>query len=139
MDLKARIQQLASQFAYSVLDVIRQTSLDELLGERGMPKPPLARGAGVPLPAPRAAAGRAPRGGRAPSARLARRSPEDIAKTVSSITSLLKKHKGGLRAEQIRDALGLSPKEMPRPLAEGVSSRAFKKRGQKRATTYFVA
>ena len=131
MDLRTKIHQLASQFAVSVLAVIRQTSLDELLGEKGVADLALARGRGV---------ARAPRTKATASgtARLQRRSAEEIAKTVSAIVALLKKNKGGLRAEQIKDALGLSAKEMPRPLAEGVAARAFKKKGQRRATTYFL-
>ena len=134
MDLRAKIQQLATHFATSVLEVIRQTSLEELLGERGLP------GAGAVSRARGfdPAAGKASRPSRS-TGRLPRRSADDIAKTVSQIAALLKKHKGGLRAEQIRAALGLQPKEMPRPLSEGVKARAFKKKGQKRATTYFVA
>jgi hypothetical protein len=133
MDLRAKIQQLATHFASSVLEVIRQTSLEELLGERGLPPAGAVAGARALAAGPKAA--RAAKS----SARLARRSPADIAATVASIVSLLKKHKGGLRAEQIREQLGLEAKELPRPLAEGVKGRAFKKKGQKRATTYFIA
>jgi len=55
------------------------------------------------------------------------------------VTSLVKKHKEGLRAEQIREELGLQAKELPRVLKEGLSSRKLKSKGQKRATTYFAA
>jgi hypothetical protein len=51
----------------------------------------------------------------------------------------VKKHKSGLRAEQIRAQLGMQAKEMPRVLAEGLSKRKLKRRGQKRATTYTSA
>jgi hypothetical protein len=51
----------------------------------------------------------------------------------------VKKHKAGLRAEQIRAQLGMQAKEMPRVLAEGLSKRKLKRRGQKRATTYTAA
>jgi hypothetical protein len=51
----------------------------------------------------------------------------------------VKKHKEGLRAEQIREELGLQAKELPRVLKEGLSSRKLKSKGQKRATTYFAS
>ena len=42
----------------------------------------------------------------------------------------------GLRAEQIRELLGLQAKELPRPLADGLKSGVLSKSGQKRATVY---
>jgi hypothetical protein len=54
------------------------------------------------------------------------------------MVSLLKKHKDGLRAEEIRANLGMEPKEMPRILKEGVSTKKLSSKGQKRATTYFA-
>ncbi|WP_394847349.1 hypothetical protein LZC95_07775 [Pendulispora brunnea] len=52
--------------------------------------------------------------------------------------NLLKAHAAGLRAEQIRAALGLEAKELPRPLKELLRSKKVKTKGQKRATTYFA-
>lgn len=67
--------------------------------------------------------------------RLARRSPEDIANAVALVAKVLRK--GNLRAEDIRVATGLSTKEMPRVLKQGVADGAFKiTGGQKRSTTY---
>jgi hypothetical protein len=43
-----------------------------------------------------------------------------------------------MRAEEIRSSLNVEAKELPRPLAEGLSNGSLKKSGQKRATTYFV-
>jgi hypothetical protein len=50
----------------------------------------------------------------------------------------VKKHRGGLRAEQIRAELGMLPKEMPRVLKDGLAARKLTSKGQKRATTYFA-
>ena len=44
-----------------------------------------------------------------------------------------------MRAEQIRSELGMEAKEMPRILSEGLATRRLRKRGQKRATTYYAA
>jgi hypothetical protein len=57
---------------------------------------------------------------------------------IEQIVSLLKSNPGGLRAEQIREELGLQAKELPRPLKEALDSGRLGKSGQKRATTYFV-
>jgi hypothetical protein len=57
---------------------------------------------------------------------------------VDSIVELLGKHAEGLRAEQIREALGCQAKELPRPLTDALTAGRIKKSGQKRATTYFA-
>lgn len=87
--------------------------------------------------APKAVA--APKAKKTATGRLARRSIEDIGSVVESIVALLQSHPDGLRAEQIRGALGLEAKELPRPLADGVAAGTLTKTGQKRATTYFLA
>ena len=58
---------------------------------------------------------------------------------IDNIVSLLQTRPEGLRAEQIREALAVQAKELPRPLADGLAAGRIKKAGQKRATTYFVA
>jgi len=68
--------------------------------------------------------------------RLARRSPDDNGDALDRVVALLEGTRGGLRAEQIRAALEMDPKEMPRVLAEGVAKKVLKKKGQTRATTY---
>lgn len=107
-------------------------------------------------PSERAAArgmgGRAARGGesempgrrtrrarRGPTGRLKRRSGEDIKKALSQIVSLVGQHPKGMRAEEIRSELGMEAREMPRILGEGLASRKLKKRGHKRATTYYAS
>jgi hypothetical protein len=136
--LRATISQLANQFASGVLEAIRGASLAEILAESG------ERGAGGGTGArrgrPPAASGGAT-GGRPAKrtrGRLERRSAKDIAGVVRQIVDLLGAHPEGLRAEQIRRELGLQAKELPRPIAEALSSRKIAKQGQKRATTYFA-
>ena len=73
------------------------------------------------------------------SGRLARRSIEDITKALDQVVALVKGKKDGLRAEQIRAALKMQSKEMPRVLKEGLDKKKLKAKGQKRATTYFAA
>jgi hypothetical protein len=68
--------------------------------------------------------------------RLPRRSPAQIAKALAQVVALVKTKKAGLRSEQIRAALHMQPKEMPRVLKEGLTKKVLKSKGQKRSTTY---
>jgi hypothetical protein len=127
--LRSRLASLAESFASAVLDAVRSTPLEGLLFETGG-RPSSGR------PQTPAAPKRMPRSTRG---RLKRRSATDIAKALGEIVALVKGHKDGLRAEQIRAQLHMQPKEMPRVLAEGLAKKKLKKKGQKRATTYFAA
>ena len=127
-DLRRSIQALAYAFAAGVLDAIRSSSLEDILGEttaakRGRGRPPGARGPGRPPGSS--------------SKRLARRSAKDIASVTESIVALVKKYPKGLRAEQIRAELGIEKRAWARPLEEALGSRKLTKKGAKRATTYF--
>ena len=125
--LHAQLQHLAASFADSVLAAIRAASLEELLAESG------ARG-----PVRGLAKTGTDGAKKATPGRLARRSPEQIAKTIERVVALVKKHKDGMRAEQIRVELGLQAKEMPRVLKDGLAAKKLTAKGQKRATTYFA-
>jgi hypothetical protein len=132
MPLRSNLSALVSSFANDVLDAIRGASLQELLAESGGGA---RRGPGRP---PRSKA-TPPTSARArKSGRLARRSAEDIAKALERVVALVKTKKDGLRAEQIRTALKMQAKEMPRILGEGLAKKKLKAKGQKRATTYFA-
>ena len=121
--LRTTIQSLADNFAAAIIDALRSASLEELLAETQ----------------------RRPRGRQAvasrctPSGRLARRSPEDVAKTLGTVIALVKGKKAGMRAEEIRNALKLDRREVPRVLKAGLSSKTLRSKGQKRATVYTVA
>jgi hypothetical protein len=136
--LRSSLDSLASNFASAVLAAIRGASLDELVaGSGGAPRrgPGRPRGSSTTKSAPTASRASAPtpkvRGGR-----LARRSPADIAKTLGQIVALVKTKKTGLRSEEIRKALKLDVREVPRVLKEGLSKKKLKSKGQKRATVY---
>jgi hypothetical protein len=134
--LRSNLHDLASAFASSVLDALKGASIEELLGETGAAP---RRGPGRPksVPVPMAAPSNGAKPARAArSGRLPRRSPEEIAKALDGIVALVKKHKEGLRAEQIRATLSMEAKEMPRVLKEGLTTKKLRAKGQKRATTY---
>ncbi len=150
MTLRVQLDRLASTFAQSVFQAIRALSLEELIAETG----PL-RGMKVETPRAGAKSGRRSgtsrpertaltrthaRGGRrGASGRLKRRSSDDIEKALGAVVELVEKRPRGLRAEQIRSELGMQAKEMPRVLGEGLATRRLRKRGRKRATTYYAA
>jgi hypothetical protein len=65
-------------------------------------------------------------------ARLPRRSAEEIAGLLGKIVLLVKTHKDGMRAEEIRKRLGMQTKEMPRILKEGIATKKLTSKGRKR-------
>jgi len=135
--LKSTIEDLATEFAMSIIGALRSASIDELTAVSGTGgatarrpgRPPAAEGGG-------ASALRAGRRGRL--GRLPRRSASDIGKLVESIVSLLQTHPEGLRSEQIRAELNLRKNELPRPLSDGLTAGLLTKKGEKRATTYYA-
>jgi hypothetical protein len=130
--LRASLQQLAQSFAEQVMETIRGANLAELLeAERGGGR--AGRG-GTTAGNPKVAVARPGK-----PARLPRRSAEEIDAALQKIVLLVKTHKTGMRAEEIRAAFGMQAKEMPRVLKQGVAARKLKTKGRKRATTYFAA
>jgi hypothetical protein len=125
--LRSALDALASSFADGVLQAIRSASIEDLQAESGG-RPRRGGGTTAGNPGPRARATK--------SGRLARRSEAEILKAVEQVLALVKKNKAGLRAEQIKTALGLQAKEMPRILKTAVAGKKLKKKGQKRATVY---
>jgi hypothetical protein len=137
MNLKEALHTLAGEFAESILAALRGASLDELLSESGVSTVTAA-----PVRASRAEAapvkrGRPAKAGGAKTGRLARRSLEQIQESAAAVAALLKSHKEGLRAEDIRKALELDRREVPRILQQGLADKLFRVlSGAKRSTTY---
>jgi hypothetical protein len=127
--LQSQLHDMASSFVEAVLQAVRSVPLQEL--QRSASTNARNETVGAPVGAPN----RRSRSSR----RLARRSSEDIEKQLARVVTLVKAQKAGLRAEQIRAKLGMQSKEMPRVLKEGLTNKALKSKGQRRATTYFAA
>jgi hypothetical protein len=119
--LRSALDALAHNFATGVLQAIRSASIEDLQTEAGG-APRRARG----NPGPRTTK----------TGRLKRRSEEQIAKAVEQVRALVKKSKTGMRSEQIKKALNLDVREVPRILRTGLKTKKLKAKGQKRATTY---
>lgn len=147
MDLNQAIQEATQTFMNGILEAFKEqfkerilAAADEMFGEAGESEPVARRTTPKAKPATKAKAkAAAPKTSKkkaAASGRLPRRSPEDIAKAVEKVASVLRK-KGDLRAENIREATGFDPRELPRILKDGVAAGAFRiVSGQKRSTTY---
>lgn len=139
-ELRNQINDLAMKFASQLLVALQGASLSELANEAA------AQGARRGHAGGRSAGNgngngsmSAPSAGSAaPTGKRRRRSAADLAQTVDAIVKLLKTNRSGLRAEEIREKLGLARKEVPRPLAAALASRKISKKGEKRATTYFA-
>jgi hypothetical protein len=136
MSLRSQLDALAASFASAVVEAIRGASLHELggagaagNGRSSRLAPPGGGGMPDPLSVPKK---------RGKNGRLPRRSAEEIAKTLEKIVLLVKTHKNGMRAEEIRSKLGMESKEMPRILKEGLAKKKLTCKGNKRATTYFA-
>jgi hypothetical protein len=139
--LQSKLTELAEAFAGSVLAAVRSVSLDELLAgtQRGRTETHVVNGTKAHVEEVAAKRPGRPRAAAPATGRLPRRSADDIAAALDQVVTLVKKHREGLRAEQIRTELDMQAKEMPRVLKEGLAKKKLKAKGQKRATTYTAA
>jgi len=122
--LRTKIDALAASFAQEVLDALKSASFEEIASLNGTGR----RGRGRP----------AGTGRRAGGGKRIRRSMDDILSTLDDVVKVVGSAKNGLRAEEIREKLDLEAKQLPRVLKEGLSTKRLAKKGEKRATTYFV-
>ncbi|MGZ3419870.1 MAG: hypothetical protein ACXVEF_14200 [Polyangiales bacterium] len=119
--LKDSIARLAEGFATQVLSAIRSASLEDIAHLSGGRAP--------------AAAAAAPRAGRRGPGRPAK---IDVAGLAGKVGELLKGKSDGLRAEQIRESLGVAKNQLVKVITKGLADGSLKKTGEKRATKYFV-
>jgi hypothetical protein len=132
--LRRAIATLAEEFANQVVAALRSASFGDIAAlsgntpvRRGPGRPPKNAAAASPAPATR---GR--RGGRR------RRTNADLEALGGRIVETVRGSANGMRAEAIRDALGVARKELPRAISQLLATGALKKQGQRRATTYFA-
>lgn len=141
--LQSALSHISEEFAQKVFELIRTAFIAELGNVTLSPgaAPALRARTAAPKAAPKAAAPAAKsepaKKGGAKEVRLARRSPENIAKALDGIVALLQK-KGGIGSEEIQKTLGLARNEIARPIALGISTGALRKTGEKRATKYYA-
>jgi hypothetical protein len=134
MTLHAQLNTLAATFAEQIIAAIRGASLEELVTAGGRK---VSNGRAPSVASVAAGRPSIPKAKGKPG-RLPRRSAEEISKVLGKIVLLVKTHKDGMRAEEIRSKLGMQSKEMPRILREGIATKKLTSKGRKRATTYFA-
>lgn len=134
--LQSRIQALSAAFADSIIAALRETSISELTSAAGVG----GGGRGKHVHSSSEDIEETPTKPRAAkkTGRLARRSEEDILKVVEEILVVVKKHPEGIRAEELREELGLDKKEMPKPMLVALANGSLRKEGEKRATVYYI-
>ncbi len=78
-------------------------------------------------------------GSKSTSARLPRRSAEEIDAVADKVASLLKTKKNGMRAEEIRAKLKMDVRELPRVIKAALAAKKIAVlSGNKRSTTYGI-
>jgi hypothetical protein len=126
-------REMAQGLAEGVLSAVRSGSVDELLNGHGSGSGARASSRGSATHASKKTFSTSSGG------RLGRRSLEDIDAMAGRIVQTVRlAGKEGMRAEVIREKLGIERKELPRPLVQALEAGWLKTTGQKRATTYFV-
>jgi hypothetical protein len=137
-NLQSQLNALATNFANQVMATLQGASLHDLVSSGGGGNVGNGRRVQALAGDDRAPTLSTPAARKGKNGRLPRRSADEIAAMLNKIVLLVKTQKNGLRAEEIRSKLGLLPKEMPRILKEGISTKKLTSKGQKRATTYFA-
>lgn len=120
-NLQNTIQSLAQNFASELVSALRSMSLEEILGAT---KTAVSSATSTPKKRGRPAGSK----NKGPKSTL----------SADAIVAELKKHKGGLRAEHLRKALGASKNTFNYHASKALQAKAIRKTGKKRATTYFV-
>ncbi len=126
-NLNATITSLAQNFAQQLVEALRSLSLEEILAGTGFsaakrtsaPTSSKSKSNAKPNAKPKAA----------PAAHAG-------ALSVDAIVAVLRKHKGGLRAELLRRELGAPKPAFNYHVGKAIAAKRVTKRGVKRATTY---
>jgi hypothetical protein len=132
-NLDRAITDLATRFALDLLAALRSASLEDLAMQTG--KAPRGRMTRAEARAAMSAGASRPRH---------RRSPDEIEKLADRIVAIVRSHRNGISAEELKTILKLargrkSQKIIAKPLAEALHSKRVKKTGTRRATRYFPA
>src|SRR5580658_9781838 len=129
--LSESLATLAQNFATEVLVLARSASIEDIISETS--GAPLKRGPGRP-PKSHSAVDASTLPSTIPAKRMG---PAIIDSVASLITRYVKSHQGA-RAEAIRKELGIPKNKWARPLAFALEKKGLSKKGEKRATTYWV-
>ncbi len=125
-NLNATITSLAQNFANQLVEALRSLSLEEILAATGTAAPKR-------VGATKSATKTATKAASKPQAKATARAGS---LSAEAIVAVLKKHKGGLRAELLRRELGAPKPAFNYHVQKAIAAKLVTKRGVKRATTY---
>ena len=115
--LRSSLESLVTRFVDDILSTVRSGLEEAVFGE--------GREDVSPRPSPKRT--------------RARRRNLDLSGEMERIVAAVRRHEGGIRAEEIRKELGLEKGIFVRAVQRLLADRQLRKTGEKRRTTYFVA
>jgi hypothetical protein len=130
-DINRQIEQRIQAFASELNDLVRAAALQAVADALGGKAPSISAGPGPSSRAPRAARGGADDGGGG------RRSSAQLSNTMDTIRDFIAQNPGS-RMEQISKGVGRTTPQLRLPINKLLAQGAIRKRGEKRATEYFV-
>jgi hypothetical protein len=115
--LRASLESIVSRFVEDILSTVRSGLDEAVFGEdrQDVSPRPSARGT------------------------RARRRNLDVSGEMEHIVAAVRRHDGGIRAEELRKEVGLDKVIFVRAVQRLLADRQLRKTGEKRRTTYFVA
>jgi hypothetical protein len=126
-DLDRAIRQRVEDFVQEMTELVRQAALESVSAALGTPGAGPAKGKS----AKRASAGFvAKRGGK--------RTAQELEQQGSALVTMIRQTPG-IRADQLAKAMGVMTRDLALPIKKLLADKAITKKGQKRATAYFVA
>lgn len=127
-DLDRAIRQRVEDFVQEMTELVRQAALESVSAALGTP------GGGG---SPRGKAGK--RGGSSFVAkRGGKRTAQELEQQGSALVTMIRQTPG-IRADQLAKAMGVMTRDLALPIKKLLADKAITKKGQKRATAYFVA
>lgn len=126
-DIEKTIQARVNAFVEELSELVRQAALERLSDALGTTPATKSRKGAATAAAPKIARRR----------KGAKRSPEQMEALSKSIVKLITS-KPGIRADQIAAELAIETKETALPIKGLLAEKVIVKKGQKRATSYFV-
>lgn len=139
MDIDRKIRDSVESFVRDIEELVRQSALDAIQASFGGIGPAAAPAA-APRRAPRVAAPVAAVAAAAPAAPRpsgAKRSPAELDQLQNDLLSAITNNPG-LRIEALAQVLGVPSKTLTLPTRKLLNTKKIRKKGEKRATTYFA-
>jgi hypothetical protein len=126
-DIEKILRDRVEAFVADLSEIIRQAALERVSDALGTP----------------AVGGRGKRASSSAEKRLSKRpkgqkrAPAEMERLLKSILGAVQ-NEPGIRADQIAASLGLATRDTSLPIKELLADKALTKKGQKRATQYFI-